>query len=114
LTSRKLMPALAHLDADGLLDSSFAAIGVGRQPIGDEAFRQKMDGAIRNSVETGRLKDGERGKFLERLRYVSGDLLDARTYAAIAESLAAVEGDDVARRGRLFYFAIPPSIYPEV
>ncbi len=114
LTSRKLMPALAHLDADRLLDSSFVAIGVGREPIGHDAFRGKMDAAIRNSGETSQLKEAERARFLERLQYVSGDLLDARTYAAIAESLAAIEGDDVSRRGRLFYFAIPPSIYPDV
>ena len=114
LTSRKLMPALAHLHADGLLDPSFVAIGVGREAIDDATFRRDMDGAIHNSEETGDLKDAERSKFLDTLRYVSGDLLDERTYASIAESLATIEGDDVGKRGRLFYFAIPPSIYPDV
>ncbi len=114
LTSRKLMPALAHLDVDGLLDSSFAAIGVGREDIDDESFRQKMDDAIQNSSETGEADPSVRGKFLDKLRFVSGDLLDAGTYRRVAECLAGIEGDNVERRGRLFYFAIPPSLYPEV
>lgn len=114
LTSRKLMPALAHLDADGLLDPEFAAIGVSRESLSDEGFRRKMDSAVRKSSEVGETKEEAREKFLEKLRFVSGDLNDPRTYARIAECLAGIEGDDVAERGRLFYFAIPPSLYPSV
>jgi glucose-6-phosphate 1-dehydrogenase len=114
LTSRKLMPALAHLAMDGLLDPDFAAIGVSREAIDDDTFRRNMDGAIQNSKETGETRAAVREKFLEKLHFVSGDLTDAATYTRIAECLAAIEGDDVAERGRLFYFAIPPSLYPTV
>jgi glucose-6-phosphate 1-dehydrogenase len=114
LTSRKLMPALAHLDVDGLLDPDFAVIGVSREGIDDETFRRNMDDAIQTSKETGEAKPATREKFLAKLHFVSGDLLDAATYRRIAECLAQIEGDDVARRGRLFYFAIPPSLYPAV
>jgi glucose-6-phosphate 1-dehydrogenase len=114
LTSRKLMPALAHLDVDGLLDPSFAAIGVARESMSDEKFRKNMDRAIQSSAETGQTDGEARAKFLEKLRFVSGDLLDPGTYARIAECLAGIEGEDVAKRGRLFYFAIPPSLYPDV
>ncbi|HEU4584251.1 MAG TPA: glucose-6-phosphate dehydrogenase, partial [Gemmatimonadaceae bacterium] len=114
LTSRKLMPALAHLDGDGLLDAGFAAIGVSREGIGDEAFRRIMDHAIQNSTETGELEAAARERFLERLHFVSGDLRDAATYTRVGECLAEIEGDDVAKRGRLFYLAIPPSLYPDV
>src|SRR2546422_8038404 len=52
----------------------------------------------------------------ERLFYVPGDLDDAQTYAALRTRLEAVDGDGSrpAGRGRLFYLAIPPSVYPEV
>src|SRR5207249_4455094 len=45
-----------------------------------------------------------------------GDLDDAQTYAALRTRLEAVDGDGSrpAGRGRLFYLAIPPSVYPEV
>jgi glucose-6-phosphate 1-dehydrogenase len=114
LTSRKLMPALAHLDFDGLLDPSLAVIGVAREAIGDDRFRQNMDSAIQASTEVGESDSASRDKFLSRLRFVAGDLTDAATYAKIAECLDGIEGGDVAERGRLFYFAIPPSLYPEV
>lgn len=114
LTARKLMPALAHLDADRLLDPSFAVIGVAREAISDEAFRQNMDRAIQASGEIGQTDTDSRGKFLGRLRFVAGDLVDPATYAKIAECLGTIEGEQAAERGRLFYFAIPPSLYPEV
>ncbi|HEY9448343.1 MAG TPA: glucose-6-phosphate dehydrogenase [Gemmatimonadaceae bacterium] len=114
LTSRKLMPALAHLDMDGLLDPSFTVIGVGREGISDEAFRQNMDRAIQGSSEIGETDQTSRAKFLGKLRFVAGDLMDAGTYSRIAECLDAIEGENTAERGRLFYFAIPPSLYPEV
>ena len=114
LTSRKLMPALAHLDHDRLLDPTFAVIGVARDAISDDQFRQNMDRAIRESREIGETDSSSRSKFLGRLRYVAGDLLDPGTYAKVAECLRAIEGDNASERGRLFYFAIPPSLYPAV
>lgn len=114
LTSRKLMPALAHLHHDGLLDPTFAVVGVGRDALSDEQFRQNMERAIQDSAEIGATDSGSRGKFLGRLRYVSGDLLDGATYARVGECLSAIEGDSAQERGRIFYFAIPPSLYPEV
>ena len=71
LTSRKLMPALAHLDMDGLLDPSFTVIGVGREGISDEAFRQNMDRAIQGSSEIGETDQTSRAKFLGQLRFVA-------------------------------------------
>src|SRR3989441_13021202 len=45
-----------------------------------------------------------------------GGLDDAQPYAALRTRLEAVDGDGSppAGRGRLFYLAIPPSVYPEV
>jgi glucose-6-phosphate 1-dehydrogenase len=114
LTSRKLMPALAHLHHDGLLDPTFAVIGLGRQTITESQFRKNMDLAIQASTEIGETSGESRSRFLARLHYVTGDLHDAGTYAKMAECLGAIEGDGASERGRLFYFAIPPSLYPEV
>lgn len=111
LTRRKLMPALAHLAGDGMLDRGFAVIGVGRQPMPDAAFRESMRGALERSTEVGAMDAGHREQFLGRLHYVAGDLRDVETYRRVGECLAAIEGDRAAERGRLFYLAIPPSVY---
>src|SRR3954468_24548924 len=40
LAHRKLLPALYNLHLDGLLPPRFAAVGVGRKPLTDEAYRE--------------------------------------------------------------------------
>jgi glucose-6-phosphate 1-dehydrogenase len=45
LTSRHLIPALAELDAAGVLPAGIAITGVDRQPWDDESFRQHLIGA---------------------------------------------------------------------
>src|SRR5439155_892924 len=42
LTRRKLLPSLLHLEADGALHEEFAVVGVGREPLSDEAFRDQV------------------------------------------------------------------------
>ena len=43
LTKRKLIPALYNLIAHGLLPEAFAVVGVGRSPLSDDEFRQRME-----------------------------------------------------------------------
>ncbi|HEU4643844.1 MAG TPA: glucose-6-phosphate dehydrogenase [Gemmatimonadaceae bacterium] len=113
LTRRKLIPALAHLDCDGLLDASFAVIGVGRSG-NDGEFRRAMREAIDTAEEVRGTDPAARARFISRLRWVAGDLEDGATYRNLAECLRAIEGEHAHERGRLFYLAIPPSLYPDV
>lgn len=110
LTRRKLMPALFHLMGDGLLSDDFSIVGVARGPITDDSFRDTMHGALA-ADEAGVLEQESWNRFAERLVAVSGDLGDAATYAVIRERLMALERGTGARRGRLFYLALPPSTY---
>src|SRR2546422_495302 len=115
LTRRKLLPALYHLRQDGLLPPSFAVIGVARERLDDTSFRAAMRHALDEFAGDGG-KPEVAHSLCERLFYVPGDLDDAQTYAALRTRLDAVDGDGSrpAGRGRLFYLAIPPSVYPEV
>ena len=115
LTRRKLLPALYHLRQDGLLPPSFAVIGVARERLDDTSFRAAMRHALDEFAGDGG-KPEVAHSLCERLFYVPGDLDDAQTYAALRTRLEAVDGDGSrpAGRGRLFYLAIPPSVYPEV
>ncbi|PIE41875.1 MAG: glucose-6-phosphate dehydrogenase, partial [Gammaproteobacteria bacterium] len=42
LARRKLLPALHHLFASGLLPQNFAILGTGRSPYTDSSFRQRL------------------------------------------------------------------------
>ncbi len=115
LTRRKLVPALYHLLQDGLLPPTVAVIGVGRERLDDASFRTAMQRALDEFAPDGGRPDVA-ATLRERLFYVCGDLDDAQTYGALRRRLEAVDGAPpaVAARGRLFYLAIPPSVYPDV
>ena len=113
LTGRKLMPALFHLMKDGLLDERFAVVGVARQALTDEAFRQAMHAAVATSDEVDGFTEQAWASFAKRLCYVEGDLGDLATYARVRQRLEEDERGIPAGSdwGRLFYLALPPSVY---
>ena len=114
LTRRKLIPALLHLMHDGLLSDDFSIIGIGRRQMSDSEFRDTMRGALEASDLAGAVEASVWNRFAGRLGYISGDLGDDATYAALRESLTLLERGSAASeaaRGRLFYLALPPSAY---
>ncbi len=112
LTRRKLIPSLLHLLADGLLPDDLSLIGVGRERMTDQGFRDDLRSAVAGL--SGPAGDGAIWERLApRLYHVAGDLGAASTYEAINERLVAIEGQGGTERGRLFYLAIPPSVYPQ-
>jgi len=48
LTRRKLVPALYHLAASGLLPSKMAIVGFARREKSDEEFRREMETGVRD------------------------------------------------------------------
>jgi len=111
LTRRKLLPSFYHLMHDGLLDGEFAVVGAGLEPLNDTTFRTAMRQAVLDAEEIGHVPDASWGRFAERLFYVQGDLAGPALYAALRERLTEVERGGSADRGRLFYLALPPSVY---
>lgn len=115
LTRRKLVPALFHLMADARLADDFSVLGIGRARMSNHAFRERMRRAAAESLGDEMGGAAEWARFAERLEYLDGDLNDAGTYAMLRRHLEALEEASVARgdppRGRLFYFALPPSVY---
>jgi glucose-6-phosphate 1-dehydrogenase len=115
LARRRLMPALFHLMNDGLLSDDFDVIGIGRSQTGDRGFRHAMREAVADSGPAGGIDGAAWSRFADRLKYISGDVADASTYAAVRDRLSQLEhghsADKKAARGRLFYLALPPSAY---
>jgi glucose-6-phosphate 1-dehydrogenase len=114
LLHRKLMPSLFHLMMDGLLPEEFAVITVAREPLDDGSFRARVGDALRTFLPDHAQFDPKAGeRFAARLGYISGELGDPATYAAIRERLAESDARLPSGSGRLFYLAIPPSLYQE-
>ena len=106
LTRRKLIPSLLHLLADGLLPEDFVVLGVGRKPLSDEAFREEQRSAAEVDAPVWT-------RFAPQLFYLTLDLDQPGSYAQIAERLERLEAGKSSERGRLFYLALPPSVYAE-
>jgi glucose-6-phosphate 1-dehydrogenase len=114
LLHRKLMPSLFHLMNDGLLPHGFEVITVARGEMDDDGFRAQVRDALKTFLNDGASLDQEAwDRFAPRLHYVPGELDDPATYEAIRQRLAESESGLPEGSGRLFYLAIPPSLYQE-
>jgi glucose-6-phosphate 1-dehydrogenase len=112
LSRRKLLPALYLLAADGLLDDSFAVVGVAREEMDDASFRAAVrQGLEEAGSEAGPLDDAVWRRLEPRLFYSQGDLNDPGAYAAALRRVEEIEKGRSSPGGRLVYLAIPPSLY---
>jgi glucose-6-phosphate 1-dehydrogenase len=107
LARRKLLPSLLHLQGDGLLHDGVRVIGVGRPELSDSAFREEVRKALDPEPALWQ-------RFAPRLSWIAGDLAMASTYQTIREQLELFEAAPGEPRGRLFYLAVPPSLYETV
>jgi glucose-6-phosphate 1-dehydrogenase len=115
LTRRKLMPAVYQLMKEGLVDPEFAVIGVGREQVSDDAFRTRMREALDQSDEVHNIERDLWDALCNRLRYVCADLNDPAAYREVARCLESLEKDRAPEdRNRLFYLAVPPSVFEPI
>ena len=111
LTARKLIPALFHLYQSGGLPEAFRIVGCGRTAMDDAQFRQKLETAIpTDSQEIQR----QWSQFAKALHYrrIGYDALDS--YHDLAAFLRQLDVDANTRGNRMFYLALPPSLYKPV
>jgi glucose-6-phosphate 1-dehydrogenase len=114
LLHRKLMPSLYHLMLDGLLPDETTVVTVAREPLDDATFKSRVWDALKTFLPNGTpLDPGTYERFAARLYYVSGELGDATTYDTLRERLEETDAKLPGGSGRLFYLAIPPSLYAD-
>lgn len=111
LTKRLLMPALLNLACDGLLPEGFAVVGMGRDVMTSEEFRERQRGDIRTFCTRGTV-DADRWSWLEsRLHYMAGEFDDVDAFARL-KRLVDDAGAEVGAGGNtLLYLAISPDFF---
>lgn len=111
LTKRLLMPALLNLACDGLLPEGFAVVGMGRDVMTSEEFRERQRGDIRTFCTSGTV-DADRWSWLEsRLNYMAGEFDDVDAFARL-KRLVDDAGAEVGAGGNtLLYLAISPDFF---
>jgi glucose-6-phosphate 1-dehydrogenase len=112
LTKRKLLPALFHLEQDGLLPKEFAIVGVARRDLGD-GFAKDMRAGI---LEFGGVSEGEPKleEFMKKVRYFAMNFDDASGYEGLKTELDKIAKELGIGGNRLFYLATAPEYFTEI
>ncbi len=109
LTKRKLLPALYRLAHDRRLPESFAIVGNSRTAMTDEAFRDRMQDAVKEFSEDTEFNPTLWERFSQHIHYVPGDMKDPALYTALADKAAST-----GQRNVMFYLSTQPSYYKTV
>ncbi|MBN1102842.1 MAG: glucose-6-phosphate dehydrogenase [Deltaproteobacteria bacterium] len=111
LTTRKLLPALFDLYVNGGMPKPFSIVGTGRTKLENRSFRELMLEAL---ARRGGPEPEAGTAFAAHLFYFPIEYDAPEAYAELARFLKDLD----ARRGtggnRIFYLAIPPSLYAGV
>ncbi|QNL19664.1 glucose-6-phosphate dehydrogenase [Hyphobacterium sp. CCMP332] len=102
----KLLPSLFHRWCDGQIPANSRIIAVARDELDDAAFRQLVRKRYLEGYERDLDEDSTWHAFAERLVYVPLNATDRDSDWSL---LKAAFGD--SSRLRLFYLALPPSLY---
>ena len=110
LAHRKLLPALYNLHVDGVLPPRYAIIGAGRMPTTDDEYRAfARDGIAQFSRR--QIDEPAWEAFASNLFAVNVDLDHERGLAALGARLDVIEHERGLTGNRIYYLAIPPTLF---
>ncbi|XP_040868352.1 glucose-6-phosphate dehydrogenase isoform X1 [Glycine max] len=118
LAKKKTFPALFHLYRQGFLPADEVHIfGYARTKISDDELRNRLRGYLvpNKGASPQLLEDVE--KFLQLIKYVSGSYDSEDGFRLLDKEISEHEYLKKSVEGlsrRLFYLALPPSVYPSV
>ncbi len=113
LAQRKIIPALYRLCLDKLLPDDFFVLGAARTKLADEQFRQLMTGVLREAFPQDFANESCQ-TFVQKLYYAPLDYGDVNAYGTLAARLRLLEEKHGTLGNRIFYLAIPPTLYETV
>jgi glucose-6-phosphate 1-dehydrogenase len=113
LTQKKLIPALYSLAFRHLLPERFAVVGVARTEESDDEFKERMKEAVQ---QHGRdeFRDDVWETLADGMRYIATDFADEHGEEELEQTLTELDKERGLGGNRVFYLAIPPSVFPVV
>ncbi|GMY19227.1 glucose-6-phosphate 1-dehydrogenase 6, cytoplasmic isoform X2 [Fagus crenata] len=118
LAKKKTFPALFNLFRQGFLQPNEVHIfGYARTKISDDELRNRIRGYLINDKSSSPEQLEKLSKFLQLIKYVSGSYDSEESFQLLDKEIS---GHEVSRNSvegsarRLFYLALPPSVYPSV
>ena len=114
LTERKLAPALYNLMLGGFLPPEFTVVGFARRDLTEEQFRDHLRSGIEHFSRNKPVKPAIWESFSQAIEYHRGEFDDPQAWAALRTRLDRIDRDRGTSGNRLFYLAVPPTMYPEI
>ena len=114
LTERKLAPALYNLMLGGFLPPEFSVVCFARREWSSEELRAHLLESVNEYSRNRPAKPAIWESFARGIEYHRGDLKDPAAYVELGRKLDRIDRDRGTAGNRLFYLAVPPSLYPEI
>ncbi|KAK7364871.1 hypothetical protein VNO80_13615 [Phaseolus coccineus] len=118
LAKKKTFPALFHLYGQGFLPPNEVCIfGYARTKITDNELRDRLRGYLVPGKNSSLEQSEEVSKFLHLIKYVSGSYDSKDGFCNLDKEISEHESLKSSAQGssrRLFYLALPPTVYPSV
>ena len=112
LAQTKVIPALFSLYCQHFLPEDFHIFGLARTAMSHEAFREKVAENLACRYAPGESCADRAEAFLQRCYYCQGQYSSCDSFLDLFELMREVEGSGPINR--IFYMAIPPSVFEEV
>ena len=110
LAHRKLLPALYNLHVDGLLPPRLAIVGVGRNHMTDDAYREfAKDGITKFSRRPVDEKAWQ--TFAASIFFAAASIDDESALSSLGSRLDVIEHERGLSGNRIYYLAIPPTLF---
>jgi glucose-6-phosphate 1-dehydrogenase len=112
LAKRKIYPALFALHCQGHLPPHCRIVGYARSDISREAFQQRITEHLTCRYVPGERCDEHMAAFLDTCYYQQGQYDNQDDYLDLYQFMHELEG--TSEVNRIFYMAIPPSVFMQV
>ena len=108
LTSRKLMPQLFNLYLNAGLPEPFLIVGTSHLDVSEPEFKTNIQTALKKA---GACDETRWTDFAKAIHYRHADFQDLESFRHLAQSLRDLDQQYKTNGNRIFYLALPPSIY---
>ena len=114
LTKRKIIPSLYRLQKNRYLSEHFFILGTGHTEMSTDDFRRKMLSAVKDTFSND-FDESIWNELVNKIHYSRIDYAVRETYAqSLKGKLLQLEMQHQTGGNRVFYLAIPPTLYENV
>ena len=114
LTKRKILPSVYRLQKNRLLPEKFFILGTGRTEMSTDQFRGEVLSAVKNAFSKD-FDESSWNELVNKMDYSPIDYTLQETYAqSLKEKLLQLEKRHQTGGNRIFYLAVPPTLYENV